>query len=728
MVGSPAPSWRKRRCIKTVRAAPTESAAAAAQRGELVRVSIGGRARAALAVLTASTLTVALLAGAGARTAVAGTSTPAADCQPFSGQPCLLPFPSNLFTRADRRSQTGLRVAIPARDMPVNAEGVRISPAPYGADDGFSPGSALIVHVPGLDNQQALRRTGPPQLLDMGRSYARGAPIVVIDERTGRRQLIYAQLDANAPTPQTRNLMILPGSEWADGQTYVVALRDLRDAQGGLIRAPAWFERLRDGRPLPAAERSQRGRYARIFAVLRRAGIARSRTLYEAWDFTVASERSLTGRLLGIRNSAFAQLGDRDLASGHVSGRAPEFHVTSDTVLTAKLHEVLGTFRVPCYLTVCGPAATTGFHFTSGGLYAIPSQIPHNTATALFECIVPDSATPSHRARISLYGHGLLGSMAEVSYSWVQQLATGYNMTFCATNWWGLADPDTPFDIRAVQNLNLFPNVVDRLQQGVLNTLFLGRLMDNSRGFATSPAFRSAGRPVIDTRHLYYDGNSQGGIEGGITTAVSPDFRHAVLGVTGMDYGNVLVQRSTDFAPFKALLDAAYPDPSMYPVILDLIDQLWDRGDPEGYATHMTAEPLPGTPSHEVLMQIAYGDFQVSMYAGAAEARAIGARAYEPALDPDRSRDRNLFFGIPAIPRFPYHGSAVEIWDSGPGRVQPPPVANVPPVAGPHNIDPHENPRDTPAAQRQISAFLAPDGAVIDVCGGRPCHSLVFTR
>ena len=95
------------------------------------------------------------------------------------------------------------------------------------------------------------------------------------------------------------------------------------------------------------------------------------------------------------------------------------------------------------------------------------------------------------------------------------------------------------------------PGGVDRLQQGVVNTLFLGRLMDNPQGWPRTRTSRSGGHPVIDTANLYYDGNSQGGIEGGLTTAVSPDVRRAVLGVSGVDYGNVLVQRSTDFAPFS---------------------------------------------------------------------------------------------------------------------------------------------------------------------------------
>jgi len=677
-------------------------------------------------MLVGVALAAALVTFSGGSALAARAHHPAADCQPFAATPCLLPFPDNLFTVRDRSTPTGLRVHLPPAAMPVNTSGQRIGVSQYDRNDGFSPGSAIIVHVPGLDNPRAFARTGAVGLLNLGRAFAKNQPIVVIDEATGRRQLIYSQLDANAPTPQDTNLMIVPARELTEGHTYVVALRRLRNARGRLLAAPSWFEKLRDNRPLPRAERSQRARYARIFAALRRARIARSQ-LYEAWDFTVASRRSLTSRLLAIRNDAFAQLGDRNLADGVVQGRAPAFAITSTATLSPQLRDVQGTFQVPCYLITCGENATTAFHYSSSRPDALPTQIPGNVATASFECVVPSSATPGSPARISLYGHGLFGSHAEVRSAAVEGLATGYNMAFCATNWWGLAAPDEAFDAGVVGNLNLFPVLVDRLQQGVLNTLFLGRLMLNPQGLASSPAFQSGGRPVIDTSHLYYYGNSQGGIEGGLTTAVSPDVRRSVLGVTGIDYGNMLIQRSTDFAPFKAILEHVYPDQSLYPVITDLLQQLWDRGDPDGYAPQMTSHPLPDTPSHTVLMQVAYGDFQVSMYAAAAEARTIGASVYEPALDPARSRDRNLFYGIPAIGHFPFSGSAIEIWDSGPGRVKPPPVGNVPPTAGPHDIDPHEDPRVTPAAQSQISQFLEPAGVVVDVCGGRPCHTSVFT-
>jgi hypothetical protein len=678
--------------------------------------------RAPVAAALLLSVAAALVGAVAPKSASAGI--PGADCTPFARHPCLLPFPDDRLTRVDRSAPTGLRVDLPAGAMPAAAGGRRIAVGEYNRGDGFSPGSTLIVHVPGLDNARAFARTGAVDLGDMARAFSRRQPVVVVDESTGRRALIWSELDVTAGSAPATDLIIHPGRNFLEGHTYAVALRFLRTASGRAIAAPRWFALLRDGRPLPRSERAQQARYARIFAVLARAGIARS-SLYEAWDFTVASRRSLTGRLLAIRNDAFAQLGDTELADGVPEGRAPAFTVTSAGALAPGLRDVQGTFSVPCYLVVCGASATTGFHYSSHGPDALPTQIPGNVASAPFECIVPSSATPAAPARISLYGHGFLGTHAEVERAWVQQLAAGYDMVFCSTDWLGLATPDKPYDVAAMFDLNRFPAMVDRIQQGVLNTLYLGRLMLNPRGLASDPAFEDGGRPVIDTSHLYYDGNSDGGILGGITTAVSPDFRRAVLGVTGISFPNMLIPRTTGIGSFGSIVDRTYRDRSLDPVILDLMQQLWDRGDPDGYAQQMTSDPLPDTPPHAVLMQIAYGDFQVTMYAATQEARTIGAFACEPALDlrTDRVQDRNLMYGIPAVPGYPFDGSAIEIWDSGPGHNRAPPLADVPPTASATNVDPHEDPRYTPAAQQQVSSFLEPAGAVIDVCGALPCRA-----
>jgi hypothetical protein len=680
----------------------------------------------------------ALLSAVCAATLAAGTGpalakAPAASCQPYSGKPCLFPFPDNRLTRPDRASATKLQVKLPAAAMPRDKNGIAIQPGPYDRNDGFSPGSTIVLRVPGLDNPAAITRTGLVPVTNIAQSLAKRQAIVLIDQATGRRQLIWAELDANAKGASNTDLLIHPAKLLADGRTFIVALRNLRTKSGKLITAPRWFALLRDGGKLPAAERSQKTRYAAIFKALTRAGIAAGKSLYEAWNFTVESQRSLTGRMLAIRNNAFAQLGDTNLADSVDSGPAPAFTVTDTKPLVsstgALLTQVDGTLQVPCYLAVCGPSTQPGFHYSSTSLYATPTQTPGNVATTSFECIVPSTATPLTPTRVSLYGHGLLGSEDEVHSGAVEALATGHNMVLCATDFWGLAENDTVNDAAALGNINLFGAVIDRLQQGALNTLYLGRLMLDPAGLASNAAFRTAGQPMIESSNLYYDGNSQGGIEGGMVTALSPDVRRAVLGVTGIDYANLLVQRSTDFAPFGAILYPAYPDDSVHPLVLDLMQQLWDRGEPDGYAQQMTTHPLPGTPSHQVLMQIAYGDHQVSMYSAAVEARTVGAAAYQPALDlnTNRSRDRNLLYGLPTIKAFPFAGSAIEIWDSGPGHTQPPPLTNTAPADTPANQDPHEDPRNTPSAQAQVSDFLQANGTVTNVCGGTPCHSSDYT-
>ncbi len=684
-----------------------------------------------LAAIACALVAVGVVAAPSSASAAYG----AGDCQPYAEKPCLMPFPNDLFTKRDPDSKTGLGVHLPQAAMPTNQDGVQIDVAPYDRNDGFSPGSMIIAKVPGLDTPQALAATNPAPLTDMSQAFRKRAPIVLVDEKTGKRQLIWVELDSNADSPQNTMVLIHPGENLEYGHTYAVAMRHLKDADGNDLGPPGWFERFRDRKHLPKDQRSDRKRYEHMFKALRRAGIRRH-NLDLAWDFTVGSARSLTRNLLHIRNASFRGLGDRDLADNEVQGHAPPFHVDNVEPDPAPgiSRYVTGTFKVPCWLNQDGCPPGSSFEYESSDRYAHPERTPGNRATANFYCIIPDAATPGHPARGTLYGHGLLGSGSEIQSDAEESLASAHNFIICATDWWGMSSGDVVYDISALRDLNLFPPVVDRLQQGVLNTLFLSRLMRTDDGLVSDPAFQKNGKPLLKTNRGYYYGNSQGGIMGGITTAVAPDFKRAVLGVTGMDYGGLLLQRSTDFAQYALFLyggtaQGGYPDPSLHPLILDLMQQLWDRGEPDGYAAHMTSDPLLNTPRHKVLMQTAYGDFQVSQYSAAVEARTIGARAHKPALDiPPRGQDRHLFYKLPAIRSYPYKESAWVIWDTGTGNTQDPPVTNTAPVESddPPNHDPHEDPRRTPAAQAQISEFLKAPGRVVDTCGGDPCHTYNF--
>ena len=615
---------------------------------------------------------------------------------------CLLPFPNDFaLTKRDASTPTGRRVAFSVSEMPANSAGTHIDPTELNRNDGFSPGEPIIVHVPSLGSQAAFKRSRIVPVNDLAQHMRPSQPLLLLDEATGRRQIVWAELDANSTSAASRNLIIHPAKNLVPGHRYVVVLRNLPD------RTPRGL--------WPTTSPSLR-------AALRKATVTQ-RSVYLTWDFTVASDRSLTARLLHIRNDAFAQLGDTNLADGIVAGRPPSYTITTVQDFTigqdARIaRRISGTFLVPCYLSQMGCPPGARFHYPSSAPDALPTQIPGNFQRAVFQCNIPRAAFASP-ARVALYGHGLLGDHTQIDEDNITAMSAEHDFTFCATDWSGMSKVDIPNAIAALKDLSRFPSIPDRLQQGILNTLYLGRLLIHPHGFAADPAFQgTGGRPLLDISHLYWDSNSQGAIVGGAATAVAPDWTRAVLGVATMDFATLL-PRSTDFDTYNVVFAPAYPNEGQRLLALSIVQMLWDRGETDGWAGHVTTNPPGNTPRHTVLMHVAVGDHQVANVMSDVEARTIGAYAYRRALDPGRSFDATPLFGIPTIPYFPWNGSAIVYWDGGP-QTPPAPPLNIPNRAG---ADPHYFPRSTVAARNQKAAFLSPNGAVINVCGGKPCHT-----
>ncbi len=666
----------------------------------------------ALPTLLTTTGLVSALAASDSTTSV--SSAGVSGCDPLDPTACLLPFPDDYFTVPDPSTPTGVRIDFPVDAMPRNVGGTPIDPTEWNRNDGFSPGSDILVHVPGID----LARSGVAPITDIGSSLDKNSPVVLMDARTGARVPYWGELDANDPSPSEQALIIRPATDFLDGHRYVVALRHLRDSSGNLIAPSQVFLDYRDHRPLPTRQEvARRTHMESLFGLLTRHQIGRS-SLYMAWDFTIASEQGLTGRLLHMRDEAFAALGSGE----------PTFSVSSVTDFTTAQNpriarSVTGTFSVPSFLDAPGGPPGSRLHYGADGE---PEQIPGNVQTANFTCNVPRSTVDDpgnphatvYAGHPMLYGHGLLGSASEINSDAETNMANEHDFVICGTDWLGLSAADVGVDAAILQNVSAFPSIPDRGQQAMLDFLFLGRLMTDPHGFDANPAFQvgSPAKPLIASEGLVYYGNSQGGIYGGTLTAVSNTFTRAVLGVPGMNY-STLLSRSSDFTPFLAILNANYPDRLDQQVIEALIQMLWDRSDPDGYAQHLTTDPLPGTPPHQVLLDEAFGDHQVANVATEVEARTIGAFVHQPALLPGRSPDVEPYWGIPAIPGPAFNGSSLIVWDSG---SPPPPTTDTPPTAG---MDPHEVPRAQPSARLQDAAFLL-TGEVIDVCGGAPCQAV----
>jgi hypothetical protein len=679
-------------------------------------------------------------------------------CDPIDTSACLLPWPNDYFTIADPGTATGLRLNVSPLATPRNAAGAPIDPSDWNRLDGFSPGSQIVTHIPGMDNPQAFAQTSPPTNINIVASLKRTSPVVVLDATTGKLWPVWAELDrstdlnGNPPAPERTTLLIHPAKDFAEGHRYIVALQHMRDSSGGLIPAQAAFAGFVAGSGQPSSRQSHFD--TDIFPQLAAKGIKRS-SLYLAWDFTVASENSLSEPILSMRDDALAKLGDTTPGDGVVQGSAPSFVVNTSgcTVEVGTspagceppsdprvLAHVDGYVVVPCYLNApnCPPGSRFQYATPSD---VTPTPIPGNVMNAHFECNIPIGAAAGKTYRVALVGHGLFGTADEINSDKYYNVGQDGVMS-CAMDEIGMAEEDIPNALNSLADLSNFPTIPDRLQQAMINFLYLGRDVLNPAGFCSDPAFQVNGKCVIDTSHLFYDGGSQGAIFGGALTAVDPDFTRSELDVAGMNY-SMLLTRSSDFDTFAEVFYRTYPDPLERELLYSFIQNLWDHGEADGYAQHMTTNPLPGTPAHSVLMTVSFGDHQVTNWASEVEARTIGARLHEPVLDPGRYPGPTPYWGIPRISRYPYKGpAAMVVGDVGPLRPCPndgvtvcsgslagtpaPPLDNNANLEG---VDPHgpDWAQWSPEGNATIAQWLSVKGKLPAICGEGPCYTAGWT-
>jgi len=617
-------------------------------------------------------------------------------CEFLNEAHCLLPYPSSLFLVADATTDTGLRVDYPREALPANNKGVHIDPTEWNTLDGFSPGPVLAAHfTPQVD----LVGSHVPSITAPEDSLGSSSPVVLVEASSGARVPLFGELDAQTGDAARQAFLIRPQIRLHDGARYVVGIRGLVAQDGTAIAPSRAFRILRDKVDSPVKTiNDRRAAMEDVFRVLEAAGVARG-DLILAWDFTVASTGALTGRMLSLRDQGLTANGPG----------APPFTVTSveDSFSDRILRRVRGTYTVPLFMNSATPPAT--YNLDASGT---PRQ--NGTAQAPFTVMIPRLAAtggsaasaPYPAARPIIYGHGLLGSgESEVQADNLQTLAVTYHFVITATDWIGLAEGDVAADAAAILDLSLFPRVPDRLQQAMLNQILLGRLLLAEDGFASDPAFQIDGSPAIDRQEIYYYGNSQGGIEGTMLMALEPDLTRGVIGVGAMNY-SLLLQRSVDWTPYQTILDSAYTDPLDRALIYPLIQQLWDRGEPQGYVPHVVSDPLPGTPVKKILANEGINDGQVANISTEIMVRSLGI----PNLAPTAKH----LFGVPEQAA-PFDGSAFVPWDVG--ATPAPPLTNTP---LPEDTSAHEAVRRQPADQQQIDAFLRPDGSIENFCNG-PC-------
>ncbi len=647
----------------------------------------------------------------------------ASPCDPMDETDCLMPATNDYFSVVDPLATSGRRLNYASEAMPKNNVDVSVDPTAWNRLDGHSVGPVLLYDDQSID----LDVSGATPITDIATSLGASAPVAIIKSATGERQLLWAERDSSGPNADERVLMVRVGANLENETRYIAAIGPMRDALDAPVTSNAIFAAYRDRtttQQLPVEAR--RHHMEKIFDSLQSAGIARE-TLFLAWDFSTQSIESTNAYLLHMRNDTFDNiLGDS----------APAFTVTSvaePSTVGEIFRQVDGTFEVPLYLTD-GGAPKSDLRFGPDGL-------PVNEGdffTANFRCLVPYAATtgggaPAVPGRPSLYGHGLLGTFNETSASHVRAFSQEHNLIFCGTDWTGFANEDTATAVDVLRDFSNFPKFIGRQHQGVLNFMVLGRLLLAPDGFASDPAFQVGGQSVIDPAALYYDGNSQGGILGGVLAAFSQDIDCFSLGVPGINY-STLLRRSVDFDDFNTVFEFFYTNGVSRSVMIQLAQKIWDKTDPSGHVRHVTSDTYPNTPAKKILYQVAFGDHQVAPVTVEVAARSNGAHIHTPALVPGKVVPEVApYYDIPAIPSYPFDGSAMIIWDSGNPA---PPTGNQPPAeitdvdpewtdlstcAQNFGSDPHECPRRQVEARSQKSQFFASTCPIVDTCSGAAC-------
>ena len=632
----------------------------------------------------------------------------AGQCE-FLGQTrCQMPFPSNWFTEADASSHTGRRVHFGAQTWtPTAGSAPAIDPTEWNRNDGFSPGSTIIVSVPGVD----LARTGAAPITDIAESLQADQPIVVLDATTGERWPFFAELDANATSDATRSLIIRPAKNFPSGHHIVVGLASMKRADGSVIPTGRAFQVYRDLVPtfIPQVEQ-RRATMNDSIRALEGVGMTRS-SLYLAWDFTVASDQNLTGRSLHIRDDAFASIG---------SG-APAFTVATvqDDVSSTIWRRVTGTVDVPLYLTGTGAPGSEFSYAAGAGKDALP--VRNGTFKAQFICNIPRSTTAAGadpvdarqgarvRARLARQPDG--GELVRPAGEHVQL-----------------------GDVRDAVDRDVERGRAERRQHPPGPQ----RLPDPRRPPAAELPQHAVPGPgdeeperVRDQRRvpcrLAVEAGDRDG--GGLLQRQQPG-RHprwggdrAVEGVDARGAGrppmnySTLLTRSIDYDQFGAINAQAYPDEVDRLLGLSLIQMLWDRGENNAYAYRMTTNPLPGSPAHTILLIEAFGDHQVTNVATETMARTVpGMHVWQPTLAPGRSTDVTPMWGIPAIPSTPYSGSALVQWDYG---TPAPPITNTPNRAG----TPARRGSANPGCSRRPTSSCARSGPSSTCATAAPANS-----
>ena len=535
------------------------------------------------------------------------------ECNPLGGAACSAPWPSSIYEKDDAASATGRRLDIPKGALPTNIDGIAIEPDLWNELDGFSSAAPMIItFAEGVDPANLVHYT------NYAASTTDASPTVVIDLETGELVSHFAELDvAGVDKPSSQALFIRPFKLLAGSHHYGVAIKKTLKAKGGgEIAVSEGFQAILDGEETThkLLERA-RPRYEELFAKLAAKGIAKE-DLLTAWDFTTRSRESVRADLLNARDAGLPLMGTNGASLTYTSTSMTQ----TDTRVAFRYD---GEYDAPLYLSskIPGPGVKL-LRDESGkpkpsGLYKAP-----------FTAIVPACALTSPTpVPILIYGHGLLGDATQVAGLGPRSAGIEACMVVIGTDMRGMADVDVPQVALALNDANNGNLIFDVLVQGMMNHVALVQI---ARGpMATGLFAKAGGGSLVDPSKVYYYGISQGGIMGTTVCGIDPVITRCTLQVGAINY-SLLLERSRDWPTYSTTLNGAYPDPYDDVMVINLMQQQWDRTEATSVVDTIIPHTFPGTPQKQVLMQMAIADDEVSNIGTEMQARTMNVPVIMP--------------------------------------------------------------------------------------------------
>jgi pimeloyl-ACP methyl ester carboxylesterase len=550
-----------------------------------------------------------------------GWTTPAEPvaCLPLTSH-CLGPMPSNLLTRPDPSTPTGLRVHLTEQNFSegVFAYAARfLDPALLNLADGFSPTGEIVIPLPCEVARQDL-----PQ--DLESSVRPDSAVLVIDTSTGERVPFHVRLDPRGlqNEPPQFFLILIPGRPLRLATPHIVVLRRaLRSADGSPVPLAPGFERFLSEEPDgdPNLARLQ-PLFEKLFLFLEQRLEIRRQDLLLAFDFTTRSEESISSPMLHLRDETLRWTRENP-------PEATERTVRQGIVYPSEACEVSGTFLTPSFRT----PDTKRVVFDPDGLPLLQGK-----EAVDFLLLLP-RVPAGTRAPVVIFGHGLWVFKETVLQIAEDLLGAGFAVICIDAACHG-SRIDTDGFIADLFHLETVQEAVSCLAQTVADELALVQLLQGDLTRLDLLPYLPGettgdGVPDLDTERLYYVGQSMGTVIGLTFTALCPDISAGVLNVPGSGIVSIV----TNGEITEPLVGRPFIPTGTSPLdahLLYLSGQMFvDYLDPINFASHVCRDPLPGSgPAKQILLQQSQNDGFIPNWITDILARALGIPVIEPAV------------------------------------------------------------------------------------------------